>query len=413
MLPLAIVHPSCPAGAADRHRREPLARVAAYYHVVFATAKETALPLNGEFAKQFYQIRPYPRANPSQIAAISPVRGWSKPQQPGVQRLAAECLDRGSQFRRAASPPWSEIPRHRRGRRRADGRYGPYGRGSGACGRSPAGRSRSAATSPKRFVQRVVRDARGGRRSGPPPASGGCWNRDSGERRRCRYGDSARPRQGRRIRARARPSRPWSANCAASAAMRRVVLGDDEQPGRVLVEAVHDAGPLTPPMPERLSPQWAISALTSVPVAVPGAGMHDQPGRLVDDDEVGVLVDDRRAGSSSACGSAVSGRRHGERDRLAGGDAAVRVGDRAARRRATWPVLDQRLQAAARKAARRGARGRRRAARPPRRARPGRRASLWVRPWRPTTTTTRRRSTRRRSACAASWCGCSSSPAAS
>ena len=48
----------------------------------------------------------------------------------------------------------------------------------------------------------------------------------------------------------------------------------------------------TPPMPERLSPQWAISALTSVPVAVAGGGMHDQPGRLVDDDELVVLVDD-------------------------------------------------------------------------------------------------------------------------
>ena len=58
-------------------------------------------------------------------------------------------------------------------------------------------------------------------------------------------------------------------------------------------------GRLTPPMPERLSPQWAISALTSVPAVVAGGRMHDEPGRLVDDDEVVVLVDD------------------GERDRLA------------------------------------------------------------------------------------------------
>ena len=51
-------------------------------------------------------------------------------------------------------------------------------------------------------------------------------------------------------------------------------------------------GRRTPPMPDRLSPQWAISALTSVPVAVAGGGMHDQARRLVDDDDLVVLVDD-------------------------------------------------------------------------------------------------------------------------
>ena len=44
--------------------------------------------------------------------------------------------------------------------------------------------------------------------------------------------------------------------------------------------------------PDRLAPQWAISALTSVPVQLPAAGMDHQAGRLVDDDEVVVLVDD-------------------------------------------------------------------------------------------------------------------------
>ena len=58
-------------------------------------------------------------------------------------------------------------------------------------------------------------------------------------------------------------------------------------------------GRLTPPMPERLSPQWAMSALTSVPAVMAGGRMDDEAGRLVDDDEVVVLVDD------------------GERDRLA------------------------------------------------------------------------------------------------
>ena len=51
-------------------------------------------------------------------------------------------------------------------------------------------------------------------------------------------------------------------------------------------------GRLTPPMPDRLSPQCASSALTRVPVGVAGRGMDDQPGRLVDHDEVLVLEHD-------------------------------------------------------------------------------------------------------------------------
>ena len=51
-------------------------------------------------------------------------------------------------------------------------------------------------------------------------------------------------------------------------------------------------GRLTPPMPDRLSPQCAISAFTSVPRRVTGGGMHHQPLRLVEDDERIVLVND-------------------------------------------------------------------------------------------------------------------------
>jgi hypothetical protein len=39
-------------------------------------------------------------------------------------------------------------------------------------------------------------------------------------------------------------------------------------------------------MPDRLSPQWWISALTSVPVQLPAPGMDHQPGLLVDDDQI-------------------------------------------------------------------------------------------------------------------------------
>ena len=74
--------------------------------------------------------------------------------------------------------------------------------------------------------------------------------------------------------------------------MRGVGLGDDQQAGGVLVEPVDDARPPDPADARRLSPQWAISALTSVPSAWPGGGMDDEPGRLVDHDQMLVLEDD-------------------------------------------------------------------------------------------------------------------------
>ena len=51
-------------------------------------------------------------------------------------------------------------------------------------------------------------------------------------------------------------------------------------------------GRLTPPTPERLAPQWRISALTSVPWRMAGRGMDDEAGGLVEDDEMLVLEHD-------------------------------------------------------------------------------------------------------------------------
>ncbi|MNY80937.1 hypothetical protein D3C86_2222320 [compost metagenome] len=39
-------------------------------------------------------------------------------------------------------------------------------------------------------------------------------------------------------------------------------------------------GRLTPPMPDRLLPQWWISALTSVPVQLPAPGCTTRPAGL-------------------------------------------------------------------------------------------------------------------------------------
>ena len=56
-----------------------------------------------------------------------------------------------------------------------------------------------------------------------------------------------------------------------------VVFRRDEEAGGVPVDAVDDAGPSSPPMPDRLSPQWWSRAFTSVPSGWPGAGWTTSP----------------------------------------------------------------------------------------------------------------------------------------
>ncbi len=89
-------------------------------------------------------------------------------------------------------------------------------------------------------------------------------------------------------------------------------------------------GRCTPPIPDRLSPQWPISALTRVPL-VARRGMHDEPGRLVDDDQMLVLVGDieRDAPRHAAPGLR---RRARQRDRLAGPHLVVAVARHECRR---------------------------------------------------------------------------------
>jgi hypothetical protein len=83
-------------------------------------------------------------------------------------------------------------------------------------------------------------------------------------------------------------------------------------------------GRRTPPTPER-SPTWRSRALTRVPRAVPRAGVDDQAGRLVHDDEMGVLVHhvDRDV---LGLGLGGHGGRHGDEDRLPGAHPGRRPG---------------------------------------------------------------------------------------
>ena len=71
-------------------------------------------------------------------------------------------------------------------------------------------------------------------------------------------------------------------------AMDRVVLGDDQQPGGVAIEPMDD------PRPPRLLAAGGppLERLGERPGPVTARGMHDHPGRLVDDQQVLVLVGD-------------------------------------------------------------------------------------------------------------------------
>ena len=115
-------------------------------------------------------------------------------------------------------------------------------------------------------------------------------------------------------------------------AMRGVGLGDHHDAAGVLVEAVDDARP-----PDAADAGQAVAAMMDQRVdqragPVAGAGMDDQPGRLVDDDDLGVLVENiERDRLALRLGSSRLG--HGDGDALAGRDLAARSRTPACRRR--------------------------------------------------------------------------------
>ena len=126
-----------------------------------------------------------------------------------------------------------------------------------------------------------------------PPSSRGCagcgrWRASIVPRR-----GSGTPQTSAEIGALERAGAAVVGELRRQAAMRAVVLGHDQQPARVLVEPVHDARP-----PHAADAGQAVAAMGDERVdqraaLMPGGRMHDEPGRLVDDDEVVVLVDDR------------------------------------------------------------------------------------------------------------------------
>ena len=183
-------------------------------------------------------------------------------------------------------------------------------------------------------------------RSGGPPS---CRGRADAGRSAHRCGPSggrARPRRRRGSRAATgrcghgrRTARP--APCA-----RASVLATTIRPVVSLSSRCTMPGRRTPPMPERLSPQCAISAFTSVPVQFPAAGCTTRPAGLSMTIRCVVLVDDiERDRFAFRLGGL--GRRHDDGEDLAGVHAIAGVARRAAVRR-HLAVEDQRLQPRAR-----------------------------------------------------------------
>ena len=65
---------------------------------------------------------------------------------------------------------------------------------------------------------------------------------------------------------------------------------------------------------------------------IAGGGMHDEARRLVDDDDLVVLVHDGERDVLAGAVAAASRRRHLQRDGVAGVDAVAGIADRARRR---------------------------------------------------------------------------------
>jgi hypothetical protein len=98
-----------------------------------------------------------------------------------------------------------------------------------------------------------------------------------------------------------------------------IVLRRHHQPGGILVEPVHDAR-----APDAADPRQAGAAMGDQRVdqragLMARGRMHDKPPRLVDDDDVVILVDDVER-DSFALGLGIDRFRHVDCDRIAGGD---------------------------------------------------------------------------------------------
>ena len=118
-------------------------------------------------------------------------------------------------------------------------------------------------------------------------------------------------------------SRSW--NCRASSWCAASFFATTITPDVPRSRPVDDArAAVSPPTPLRSSTWWS-SALTSVPLLWPAPGCTTIPGGLVDDDEVGVLVEDRERQILGAGGGGPALRAASIVERLSGLDRRARA----------------------------------------------------------------------------------------
>ena len=110
---------------------------------------------------------------------------------------------------------------------------------------------------------------------------------------------------------------PVSGELLGKTRMRGVRLGDHQQAGRVLIQTVDDAGPAHAADARQRGPAVGDEGIHERAGLMPSSRMHDEAGRLIDDDERVVLIDD--------------GERDGFGDRLGGGRRRQIEHDRVAR----------------------------------------------------------------------------------
>ncbi len=106
--------------------------------------------------------------------------------------------------------------------------------------------------------------------------------------------------------------------------MRFVILGDHQKAGCVLIEPMDDTGALDAPNARQGVAAMGNERIDECAAFMAGSGMHDEPGRLVDDDEIVVFKSDiKRNGFALRFGR---GRfRHLDLDPLAGLHLQARI----------------------------------------------------------------------------------------
>ena len=169
-----------------------------------------------------------------------------------------------------------------------------------------------------------------------------------------------------------RRARSWAISAACASSLRATMIRPLVSRSSRCTMPVRSAPPICP---YASAPPRASNALTSVPERWPGRGMGDQAGGLVDDQHPGILVDDAQRHRPAA--STLAGSRGGTSSSSVGARIEHRIAlDRPAIERQA-AFLDQPLDVAARKAARRRQRRGLRAQRGGRQARsPSRRSDI-------------------------------------